>query len=205
MKNTIKTLLVVALAGIFAVAAQAQSTSPKVGIVNMAQLFDNHYKTLEQKTQLEKDMQQAETELQTLNQQGQALVESVRKIQEDAKNPMLNDAKKQELEAAFQLKVQELQNKQNEVNNFRQTTQRAVQERTASFRQILVGEINEIVSSVAKGKGLNIVFDSSGNSFNLMPTLVYTDGVLDITVDVQARINKDKPVGAPSVSFPAAK
>ncbi|MDR1788808.1 MAG: OmpH family outer membrane protein [Opitutaceae bacterium] len=209
MKIMTKTTLAIALAGLFAVAAQAQTNAPKIGIVNMATLFDNHYETVAQKAQLEADMQAAEKELQTLNQQGQALVEEVRKIQESAKNPALADSAKQKLEADFQVKVQALQAKQQEVNNFRATTQRAVQERTASFRQLLVGKINEIVKTVASGKGLNIVFDASGNSFNLMPTLVYTNGVVDITGEVQALINKDKPAdapsAAPSVTFPGAK
>ena len=199
MKTSIKTIIAIAVAAIVAVAAQAQSTQPKIGVVNMADLFDNHYKTVEQKATLEKDMKVAEDELQALNRQGQALVAEVQKIQEDAKNPMLTDAAKQQLEADFQMKVQLLQAKQQEVNQFRASTQRAVQERTASFRQILVEEIKGIVNNVAKEKALNIVFDASGNSFNLIPTLVYTDGVLDLTADVQARINKDKP--AASVSF----
>ena len=60
MKNYLKTLVATAAFGIFAFAAQAQAPV-KLAVVDMAKLYDTHYKTLEQNAKIQADDQKATT------------------------------------------------------------------------------------------------------------------------------------------------
>ena len=216
MKMTIKTVLAIAAAGAFAVAAYAQNAQPKIGVIDMANLYENHHKTVAQKSLIEADMKKAQEELQGLGKQAEAIVGELRKMEEDAKNPALTETAKKDLETKYSTKLQELQSKQGEINQLQQGAQRALQERTMAFREALVKEILDQVNIVAKEKGLNMVFDASGKSLNGISSIVYSDGLIDITLDVANRIKATAPAGAataapasntttgtPSVSFPA--
>lgn len=222
MKTSLKSLLVVAFAGLFAVAAQAQP-APKILVVDMAKLYDAHYKTEEQNGKLKADQQKAEDELQKLNTEGNTLVKQFNDLKEQVNNPTLSSDAKTKAQQDLEAKGQEIQRKQNEVNAFRANTQRSLQQRINNFKQFLLEEISKIAVDIAKKKGATLLVDKSGPTLIGLPSLLYFDPAYDITEDVSKEINKDRPAGsaaaapstpaakpaasgeAPSVSFPGAK
>src|SRR3954462_15254136 len=92
MKNCMHTLVaVVALAGL-AVTAQAQAL--KIFVVDMAKLYDTHYKTVEQNAKIQADDQKAQEEVKKMNKEGNVLVEDYKAANEKSNNPALSpDAK----------------------------------------------------------------------------------------------------------------
>jgi outer membrane protein len=214
MKTSLKSLLAVALAGVFAIAAQAQP-APKIYVVDMAKLYDAHYKTIEQNEKLKGDQQKAEDELQKLNAEGNALVEQFKKLEEQVNNPTLSADAKTKTQQDMQAKGQEIQRKQAEVNQFRGNTQRQLQTRINQFKQMLLEEISKTAVEISKKKGATLLIDKSGPTLIGLPSLLYFDPAYDITDDVSKEINKDRPAGAtpaaaksadaPAVSFPGSK
>lgn len=231
MKTSLKFVLAAAFAGLFAVAAQAQP-APKILVVDMAKLYDAHYKTEEQNGKLKADQQKAEDELQKLNTEGNALVKQFNDIKEQLNNPTLSADAKTKTQQEFEAKGQEIQRKQAEVNAFRGNTQRSLQQRINNFKQFLLEEISKIAVDIAKKKGATLLVDKSGPTLIGMSSVLYFDPSYDITDDVAKEINKDRPAGsaavapatapaaapaaapakaatkpgdAPSVSFPGAK
>ena len=89
MKTSIKSLLAVLCAGFIAVAAQAQP-APKVLVIDLAKIYDGHYKTEEQNAKLKSDQQKAEDDLQKLNNEGNALVKAFNDLKEQINNPTLS-------------------------------------------------------------------------------------------------------------------
>lgn len=217
MHKLLKSFLALAVAGLFTAAVQAQP-APKVFVVDMVKLYDGHYKTEEQNAKLKVDQQKAEDELQKLNGEGNALVEQAKALNEQTKNPALSADAKTKAQQDLQAKAEEIQKKQNEVNSFRVNTQRSLQQRINTFKQLLLEEISKTATDIAKKKGATLLFDKSGPSVIGVPSLVYFDPAYDITDDVAKEINKDRPAGstaapapaaasgsAPSVSFPGSK
>jgi outer membrane protein len=230
MKTSLKSLLAVAFAGLFALAAQAQP-APKILVVDMAKLYDAHYKTEEQNGKLKADQQKAEEELQKLNTEGNALVKQFNELKEQLNNPTLSADAKTKAQQDLEAKGQEIQRKQTEVNSFRANTQRSLQQRINNFKQFLLEEISKIAVDISKKKGATLLIDKSGPTLIGLPSLLYFDPAYDITEDVAKEINKDRPAGsaaaapsapaatatsgsavkpaasgeAPSVSFPGAK
>jgi outer membrane protein len=194
-----------ALAGIAASPAVAQPT-PKIVVVDMAKLLDGHYKTEEQNAKLKGDEAKANDELEKINKEGQSLVEELKKMEEDGKNPTLATEAKEKLQTEMRTKIEEIQKKQNEVQSFRTNTQRSLQQRIQNFRKLMFEEISVTVTEVGKKKGANLVLDKSGPSLIGISPVVYADAGFDITEDVQKEINKSRPAGssAPAPAAPAA-
>ena len=213
MKTSFKSLIALAFAGLLAVAAQAQP-APKIFVVDMAKLYDAHYKTVEQNEKLKGDQQKAEDELQKLNAEGNTLVEQFKKLEEQINNPTLSADAKTKTQQDIQAKGQEIQRKQAEVNAFRGNTQRQLQQRINNFKQLLLEEISKIAVDIAKKKGATLLLDKSGPTLIGLPSLLYFDSAYDLTEDVSKEIGKGgtaaaaKPAastGTPSVSFPGSK
>lgn len=225
MKTSLKSLIAVAFAGLFAVAAQAQP-APKVFVVDMAKLYDGHYKTAEQNEKLKAEQAKAEAELQGLNNEGNALVKQFNEIKAQLDNPAASADAKAKTQASLEAKGQEIQRKQNDVNQFRASTQRVLQLRINNFKQILLDEISKLATEIAKKKGATLLLDKSGPSLIGVPAVLYFDGSYDITDEVSREIGKSAPAGAvsaapasgpapaagktatgeaPSVSFPGTK
>lgn len=203
MKTSLKTLLAVALAGVFAIAAQAQP-APKIYVVDMAKLYDGHYKTEEQNAKLKGDQQKAEDELQKLNAEGNALVEQFKKLEEQVNNPTLSADAKTKTQQDLQAKGQEIQRKQAEVNQFRGNTQRQLQTRINNFKQMLLEEISKTATEIAKKKGATLLVDKSGPTLIGLPSLLYFDPAYDVTEEVSKEINKDRPAGSSSAAAPSS-
>jgi outer membrane protein len=221
MKTSLKSFVALAFAGLLAVAAQAQP-APKIFVVDMAKLYDAHYKTEEQNGKLKADQQKAEDELQKLNAEGNTLVKQFNDLKEQVGNPTLSADAKTKAQQELEAKGQEIQRKQNDVNQFRANTQRSLQQRINNFKQFLLEEISKTAIDIAKKKGATLLVDKSGPTLIGLPSLLYFDPAYEITDDVSKEINKDRPAGssaaststpaskpasgeAPSVSFPGAK
>src|SRR5436190_17132974 len=88
MKKPIRTLCALLAVGAASIAAQAQPAL-KLLVVDMAKLYDTHYKTLDQNAKLQSDDQKANEEVAKMNTEGNALVEEYKALNEQATNPAL--------------------------------------------------------------------------------------------------------------------
>ena len=196
MKNPARFLLALAIVSSAALVAQAQP-APKIVTVDMAKLYDSHYKTEEQMAKLRGDEQKAQEELDRLNKEGNALVQQFTDLREQTQNPAATAEAKQKAEAAAQAKYQDIQKKQNEVQSFTNNTRGSLQQRIQTFKTIMIEEITKLASDVAKKKGATLVFDKSGLGLLGVQTILYSDAAYDITDDVMKEINATRPAAAP--------
>jgi len=217
MKKTLSSLFAVAIFGALAVAAHAQAI--KIHVVDMAKLYDNHYKTVEQNAKIQADDQKAQEEVDKLNKEGNALVEEYKGLNEQANNPALSAEAKSKAQMDAQAKLEQIQNKQREIQTFVQNTRNSLQQRLMTFRSLMLEEISKTATDIAKRKGATILLDKAGPTQIGMSNIVYTDPGFDITDEVMTELNKDRPAtaaapapaasaapapGAPSITVPGA-
>ncbi len=206
MNKSVKSLLVLAAFGASALLGQAQATT-KILVVDMAKLLDGHYKTQEQYEKLRGDGTKAQEELDRLNKEGNVLVEQYKELVEQSNNPAASVEAKAKVQTDAQKKMEEIERKTNEVRTFEQNTQRSLQGRIRTFRDLMFEEIGKIATDVAKRKGAGLLLDKSGPSLLGIPGVVYSDSALDITDEVMKEINKDRPAAgatAATATTPAA-
>jgi outer membrane protein len=197
MKKSIQTLVAIVALGAFAVAAQAQPAI-KIVVVDMAKIYDNHYKTIEQNAKIQSDDAKAQEEVDKMNQEGNVLVEEYKSLTEQSQNAALTSEAKARAQTAAQQKLEAIQMKQREVQTFIQNTRNSLQQRLQTFRSLMLEEISKVATDVAKRRGATLMLDKAGPSLIGISNIVYADPAYEITDEVMAEINKTRPPGAPT-------
>jgi outer membrane protein len=194
MKTSFKSILALAAFGASALVSQAQP-APKILVIDLGKVFQGHYKTAEQQDQLQVIQQKIEAELGNMQKGITALVEEYKGFEEQAKNPAITADARAKIIADAEKKGAEIQAKQGEAQNYLNNARRQLAERSQNAQNLLVEEISKVASEIAKQKGATILLNK--------PAAVYSDAAYDISDEVLAAVNKNKPASAPAT--PAAK
>ncbi|MEO7597783.1 MAG: OmpH family outer membrane protein [Opitutus sp.] len=204
MNKSIQSLLALAAFGATALFAQAQP-APKILTVDMAKLYDGHYKTEEQNAKLRGDEQKAQEELEKLNKEGNTLVEKYKELVDQSNNPAATADAKSKAQTEAQKLLQDIQRKQGEVQSFQQNTRNSLQQRIQNFRSLMVEEISKTAVEIAKRKGATFLIDKSGPTLIGVSNVLYADTSYDITDEVSKEVNKDRPAGSAAAPAAASK
>jgi outer membrane protein len=203
MKHSLKSLVAIAALAGLSLAAQAQP-AVKILVVDMAKIYDTHYKTLEQNAKIQADDAKAQEEVEKMNKEGNALVEEYKTLNDQSNNPALSAEAKGKAQDAAQKKLESIQGKQREVQTFIQNTRNSLGQRLNTFRSLMLEEISKIAADVAKRKGATLLLDKAGPTAIGISNIIYADAGFDITEDVTKEANKDRPAGAPTAPEKAA-
>ena len=201
MNKMIRTLLTVAALALGSTSLLAQP-AVKLVVVDMARVFDNHYKSEEANAKFRDAEQKAQEQAEEIRKQGQTIVDEYKELDEQAKNSLLTPEARSKAQADAQKKLEEIQRKQNELQSFMQNTQRSLQQRIKTHRDLLLEEISKTVADMAKKAGATLVVDKSGPTLFGIPAVIYADPAYDMTDDVIKEVNKDRPAPA-AVPAPA--
>ncbi len=193
MKTSFKSILALAAFGASALLSQAQP-APKILLVDLAKVFQGHYKTAEQQEAMQAVSQKAEQDLGNLNKELNDLIAKYKEGEEQSKNPALTADAKAKAAADTEKIAETIRTKQTEGQNFLNNTRRSISERSQNFQNLLVDEISKIAGDIAKKKGATLLLNK--------PVAVYSDAAYDITDEVLVEVNKGKPA---SSTTPAAK
>jgi outer membrane protein len=198
MKTSLKTLLVAAAFGVSALFASAQ-TAPKIAIIDLAKVFDGHYRTQEQQEKLKGQETKINEEIQKIMKEGQALAEKYKELVEQSKNPVLTAEARTAAENDAAKQLEDVRKKEQQFGEFRNDANRMIQQQIGTFRQMLIEEISKVAADIAKKKGATLLIEKAAT--------IYFDPSYDITDDVVAEINKTRPAGlpAPAAATPAPK
>jgi outer membrane protein len=212
MKPSLKSLFACAAIALTAVTAHAQ-TAPKIVVVDLAKLFDNHWKTKEQQAKLQADEAKAQDQLAAITKDGNALVEQFKELDEQSKNPTATADAKAKAQGEAQKKYDEIQQKRSEQQQFVNTTKQTLQQRFQNFKTLMLEEITKAATEIAKKHGATLLLDKSGPTLVGVSNILYFDPSYDITEEVMTELNKDAPpasattaptTSAPSTTAPAA-
>jgi outer membrane protein len=208
MKQTIRTLLILAV--LASGSAALAQPALKLITIDVAKTYDSYYKAEEGMAKFRDAQQNAQAQAEEYRKQGQLMVDEYKELAEQAKSTLLTPDAKTKAEQSAQQKLEEIQRKQNELNNFMQSTERSLQQQMLTRRELLLEEITKTVNEIAKRKGATLVIDKSGPSAFRIPVVLYADPAYDITEEVITEINKDRPAAPaatpakqPAVTSPA--
>ena len=191
MNKMIRSLLTLAAFGASSIALLAQPAF-KLIVVDMAKVYDSHYKTEEANLKFRDAEQKATEQVEELNKQGQSMVDEYKELTEQSKNTVLTVEARGKAEVEAQKKMEDIQRKQGEVQNFRTNTQRSLQQRIKTHRDLLLEEITKIVNNLAKLRGATLVVDKSGPTLFGIPSVLYADPSYDMTEEVVARLRSER-------------
>jgi outer membrane protein len=91
-----------------------------------------------------------------------------------------------------------------EINEFRTTREKQLQEQSVRMRGGIVDEINKVVEAKVKSENFDLVLDKSGPSLNGVPVVLYARDNFEFTEEVIKSLNKNKEKDAASPKADAA-
>ncbi len=214
MKTSLKSLFAIAAMATTSIALQAQVT-PKIVIIDMNKVVTGYYRTDEENAKMQADQKSAQARLETLQKELSSIAEQYKEAVESAKGSALSaDAKKKAEEDAI-AKGNEGNKKQNEIREFQQTVGTQLQQRRNNYLEVAIEEATKVASDIAKKKGANMVLEKSATA--ITGTVIYADPSFDISDEVLAELNKNRPAasaapaadapaaGGPAINFPGTK
>jgi outer membrane protein len=201
-------LLTVAAALVLPVASFAQGTL-KVGTVDMNRAFKEYNKTKDSEKKINEAKDAAKKEYDDRAENYKKALEEINKLSQQLDAPALSaDAKTAKAKERDE-KIASIKNMEREINEFRQTRERQLQEQAMRMRETIIKEITDIVVERVKTMGLDLVFDKSGPSMNGVPVLIHSKDSMDFTAEVITALNKapakpttttEKPATSPAAA-----
>src|SRR5437588_5402983 len=200
MKKLLSLTLVSLL--VLPIAARGQGTL-KIGTVDMNRTFREYNKTKDAEAKINDAKNQAKKEYDKRADAYKKALDDINNLNKQLEAPALSaDAKAQKAKERDD-KISNIKNMEREINEFRQTRERQLQEQALRMREGIVKEITEVVMEKVKAGSLDVVFDKSGNSLNGVPLVMYSRDNFDFTNDVIAALNKPGRASSVTIATPS--
>jgi outer membrane protein len=199
-----KIIVSTALAALLALGGSANAQSMvKIGTVDMKKVFESYYKTKDAEQRINEARNAAKKELEERMEAYQKGLAEAKKLNEEIENPALSNDAKGKKSKERDDKVGELKNMEREINEFRQTREKQLQEQSARMRAGIVDDIKKIVMDKVKAENYDVVLDKSGMSLNGVEIVMFAKDSFDFTDTVVTALNKNKG-NEPAAATPAA-
>jgi outer membrane protein len=183
----------------FPIAAFAQS-SLKIGTVDVKRAFDEFNKKRDADAKLNDARNAAQKEFTDRADAYKKALDEINNLNKQLESPALSAEKKTQAAKERDDKIANIKNMEREINDFRQTRERQLQEQAMRMREGIVKEITDVVMEKVKAKNLDLVFDKSGMSINGVPVVMYSPDNDDFTNEVVTALNKPGRATASSTS-----
>jgi outer membrane protein len=203
MKKTVITSLIAAFA--FLGSAFHASAQLKIGTVDMKTVFEKYWRTKEAEAKMNEVRGQVKRDLDEKAEKRKALESEITKLNDELKKPELSGAKKDAAAKDREKKIAEWQEVMKDLQSFTQEKDKQLADQTLRIRNGIVDEIKKVVTDRVKSEQYDLVFDTSGNSINNVPVVMYASEKYDFTKVVIETLNADRPKGGATEEKPADK
>jgi outer membrane protein len=190
-------LLRVLLTGglLFSLAATAQA-QPKIATVDLRKIFEGYYKTKQADAQLRERGTDAEKQYKGMLEDYQKANEDYKKLVESANDQAVSSDVREKRKKSAENKVQELTDIEKTLTQFKREKQATFEEQKKRMRDQIVREIREQINNRARKDNFTLVLDTSAESINQAPFILFTDGRNDLTDEILSQMNIAAPPGS---------
>ena len=176
----------------------------KIATVDMNRAFKEYNKTKDAETKINDAKNAAKKEYDDRADAYKKALDEINNLNKQLDSSALSADAKTKLAKDRDDKIANIKNMEREINEFRQTRERQLQEQALRMREGIVKEITDVVMEKVKANNIDFVFDKSGMSLNGVPIVMYAKDNVDFTNDIVTVLNKpgrisaEKPPTAPA-------
>ncbi|MGD1018817.1 MAG: OmpH family outer membrane protein [Verrucomicrobiia bacterium] len=195
MKNTIAAFITMAALGL-AVTASAQSPAGRIVTIDLNKVFNGYYKTPIASAKLKETADSFNKDHDDMMANYKKEIDDLNKLRDDQDKPEYSAEVRDQKRKAVADKLTETQKMQRDIDDYRTSHRKILEEQTQRMRQTILKEIQDVIDKESRDAGYLLVIDKSGNTLNGAPALVYSQDSLDITDNIIKILNKNEPKGA---------
>ena len=192
MKNTIAIVIAAATLGL-TLTASAQTPAGRIVTVDLNKVFTDYYKTPIASAKLKETADSFNKEHEEMLANYKKQIDELNKLRDEQDKPEYTPEVREQKRKAVADKLADTQKTQRDIDEFRASHRKILEEQTQRMRQTILKEINDVVTKEARDAGYQLVLDKSGNTLNGVPTIVFSQDSLDITDDITKILNKNQP------------
>jgi outer membrane protein len=195
----VATACLVALTG----PGRAAAETIRIATVDLNRIFEEYHKTPVARQKLDETKDSYQKELRDMDTELRRLQEELNQLRDDQDRPEYSDEVREQKRRALQEKLAEFQKQARHFQEHSRTYEKMLADRTQTMRTSLLREITETINAQARERGYSLVLDTSGNTFNAVPAVIYAQDHLDITEEILKILNRNKNRLAPATDAPA--
>lgn len=164
-----------------------------IGVISLEKVYNGYWRTDVENKKLKSKQEEALDRIkkleESLRKEGTVLGNMIKAMQD----PRLAAAERSNRQQQVQTKQKELQQMQDAIQGFRERTRKDLELDMRKEREQIMEEIQQIVSTEAKKRKLNLVLDHAARSAAIAPIVIFTDGENDLTEEVLRQLNLSDP------------
>lgn len=164
-----------------------------IGVISLEKVYNGYWRTDVENKKLKTKQEEALDRIkkldESLQKEGTVLGNMIKAMQD----PRLAAAERSNRQQQVQTKQKELQQMQDAIQGFRERTRKDLELDMRKEREQIMEEIQQIVSTEAKKRKLNLVLDEAARSAAIAPIVIFTDGENDLTEEVLRQLNLSDP------------
>jgi Skp family chaperone for outer membrane proteins len=191
-------------ASLFGLVNSGWAAEQKIATFNLRKAFDSYYKTIQSTAALKQEAGEVDKERTQRIEIGRKHEEEWRKLIDQANDQSLSAEERDKAKKAAADKYAELEADKQYINTFDREASARLHEKERIRRDDIVKEIQGVVAAHAKAAGYTMVLDPSGESANLVPVVLYSNGQDDMTDGIIKELNVAAPPGSLDTNTPAA-
>ncbi len=186
---------IVLSAGLFFGLAATVQAQPKIATVDLRKIFEGYYKTKQADAQLRERGADAEKQYKGMLDDYQKANEEYKKLIESANDQAVSAEEREKRKKSAETKLLELNEIEKTLTQFKRDKQVTFEEQKKRMRDQIVREIREQINNKAKAGNFALVLDTSAESINAAPFILYSSGVNDLTDEILNQMNIAAPPG----------
>jgi serine/threonine protein kinase/Skp family chaperone for outer membrane proteins len=163
-----------------------------VGLVDMNRIFKEYDKTKDAEAKVNDAKNSAKKEYDDRADAYKKALDEVNYLNKELDSSSLGAASKTQIARDRDSKIAKIKTMEREINDFRTTREKQLQEQALKMREGIVKEITTMTFSGLKSSPNPILIDSSGMTLNGVPVVLFSSGVPDLSNDVIAALNQKR-------------
>jgi outer membrane protein len=197
MKKILRMMAVVAavfgLVVLWSPTCAAAGGEQRIATVNLQKVFDTYYKTVRSTQALQQEATDMEKEHKSMVDAGKKEEADWQKLIEKAEDQAVSAEERAKSKRAAQDKLNEVKNVEQTIQEYDRAASAKLREKRRQRTDDILKEISGVLHALAKARGYSLVLDSSGESANMAPIVLYTNGADDLTDELIKELNAGAP------------
>jgi Skp family chaperone for outer membrane proteins len=191
MKTMLRKMLVMMLLGsALALPALGQ---PRIGTIDLRNVFDHYWKRNQAQAALKEHQAAIEKELKGFVDDYTRTKEEYTKLLAAAQDQSKSQQERDKAKSAAEAKLLEIKTSENTIRTYNENAKDALESQNKRMREGILQDIQAAVNAKAKASGYTMVIDTTADSMNLTPVILYSNGENDMTEAILAQLNAGAP------------
>jgi outer membrane protein len=174
--------------------AQAQG---RIATVDLRKVFEGYWKTKTADAQLKERGADMDKEHKTMLDDWKKAKEEYQKLLSDANSQVLSVEERDKCKKSAEDKLKQLKETEDTIQQYERQARTTLDEQRKRMRDSIVEELRTALNAKAKSAGYALVVDTSAESINNTPIVLFSNNENDMTAAILLQLNANAPAELP--------